>query len=278
MALISTKTEKTEPFKQTTLAALFTKLLYDYTRFPVATVFVQRGARENTSLEVAHLTDLINEQLHPVLPTHDRKNVEGTLHEESLKELNDTLLVLLSQSPVRFVILDGFDDLPLPVQDDVETYLEGLQNAKILITRRVAKFDKRAESHWYCDSCGNDDVSDPLNLYWECELCIQSLVKKNQGPIQPEQRWILCYNCRGRGINCGKPGHEMSLFEPYRHVNLLVQPDPTSLKGFIYQDLHREYGAYADAGMSNNAVSSAIIQHFDHRVYCDITNTCLRLG
>ncbi|CAI6333809.1 unnamed protein product [Periconia digitata] len=257
---------------KSTLAAVFSRYLREYTKLPVATLYIEQITQTSgLGICAEDVMHMVTGQLLPAIPSPRPQVPQRDSNENSLQPLQDALTHLSSQSSIAFIIIDGLDYLPSPVQSSLETLLQGLHNVKILATRRSPFLDSRSECFWACDSCTEGDVIDPLNLYWECELCA-SLSDQIPDYAEPQTRWNLCYECHNKGIVCPVQGHENSLIEPYRYVNLLVRT--LSLSELIKQDLYLQTGVSTAA----NAVDQdEIYSPIQNIMYGNINHAKLRL-
>jgi hypothetical protein len=165
--------------------------------------------------------------------TTDRR-VNGRLDvdtdEKTPDRLIDLLLAKLSRSPSTFLIIDGYDQLPMASQRRLENTLKILEpRLKVLLTRRNIVFQDWDDIARACNECDKNLEQQ----FWHCSIC-------NTGEIDT---WFdVCYSCKEKHIWCNLPGHQDALVEPYDHVDVEIRHDEgKSLELFVIRDLEREY-------------------------------------
>jgi hypothetical protein len=205
----------------------------------VATIFIQRRAScdaAGSTPIICNILSAILEQLQPCEDPHREtviRRVDGRLDTDTARKtsawLTDSLLAKLGQSPATFVIVDGFDELPMDFQARLQDTLKSLgPRLKVLLSRRVSVF-QNSNSSCECNECGKE----LRTHFWQCSLC-------NTGEIG--MGFDICYSCKEEHTWCNSPDHQNALVEPYSHVDICIRHDEgKSLELFAIRDLEREY-------------------------------------
>jgi hypothetical protein len=205
----------------------------------VATIFIQRRASCDAAESTPYIYSILSAvlgQLQPCDGLHREtvnNRVDGRLDTDTVREtpawLTDLLLAKLSRSPATFIIVDGFDELPIDLQTRLQDTLKSLgPRLKVLLTRRVSVF-QNSNSSCGCNECGKE----LRTHFWQCSLC-------NTGEIG--EGYDICYSCKEEHTWCNSPGHQNALIEPYDHVDICIRHDQgKSLELFAIRDLEREY-------------------------------------
>jgi hypothetical protein len=161
------------------------------------------------------------------------RRVDGRLDTDTVRDtpawLTDSLLAKLGRSPATFVIVDGFDELPMGLQTRLQDTLKSLgPRLKVLLSRRVSVF-QNSNSSCECNECGKE----LRTHFWQCSLCNTDEIGMG---------FDICYSCKEEHTWCNSPGHQNALVEPYSHVDICIRHDEgKSLELFAIRDLEREY-------------------------------------
>jgi hypothetical protein len=175
----------------------------------------------------------------------------GEASSRRLNLLRQALQAQLAANEHSFLIFDGYDRLATALRSLLDHELQDSHRHRlsVLITRRTPVYQPPTADCLGCDGC----LTEGLKLYFKCP--------------EPNCLFALCYDCMQQQLKCTEDGHELSLLEPYPHIDLdITRPnemvringnhhDRSFLEQFISGELEKEYGDF----QINSQATSAVI-------------------
>ncbi|PSN72086.1 HET-domain-containing protein [Corynespora cassiicola Philippines] len=185
-----------------------------------------------------------------------------------LSYIRGTLRAKEDQTPPKYIIVDGFDNLPWVFQCQIGEEIRNLgPGMKVMLTRRVPSFQSYIEYTLECNECEQELPE----YFWQCKICQDTFsnISKHEG-----DGFEICYSCKNRDIRCDKPGHGEGLIEPYEHLDIPVRnPPEDKLVEFVERTFRREYPESVSKEQISRDAAHAVVVSSD----CNLANTKLRL-
>lgn len=141
------------------------------------------------------------------------------------------LIDRLSTSEAGYLIVDGFDNLGIAIQDQLLRKLAIFekQALRVLLLRGAPELRPFSSQYTSCDTCiPKAGGPEELYVYWSCDIC----------------EFDICDDCRSNGQHCRDQSHRIT--EPYQSINIELRSLPSELHDFVRLDLIREYGDDVD--------------------------------